>query len=214
MTTPPEHDPNTARIAQHKLRMAHHPHLYFRASPAIRAWAAPWQEALHAELAALECVALDPSCFVAPSARIFAEPQRLIRIEAKAAVAADAFLHGPIHLGSSVSINPFAVLDGGRAGIRIGADTRIASHACLYAFNHGLGPDALIRDQPVTSRGITIGRDVWIGASACITDGVTIADHAVVGAGAVVTRNVPEYQIVAGNPARVIGDRRSKPMAR
>ena len=53
-----------------------------------------------------------------------------------------------------------------------------------------------------------IGRDVWIAAGAGVTDGVTIGDHAVIGMGAVVTRDVPEWAIVGGVPARVIGDRR------
>lgn len=184
------------------------PHLYFDASAEIRAWAEPWQAELHAELSALEDVHMDPSCFVARSARLFAEPHRAIRLGPRSAVAADAFLHGPIELGARASINAFAVLDGGKQGIVIGADTRIASHACLYAFDHGLAPDALVRAQPVRSLGIRIGQDVWVGAQACITDGVCIADHAVVGAGAVVTRDVEPFAIVAGVPARAIGDRR------
>lgn len=49
-----------------------------------------------------------------------------------------------------------------------------------------------------------IGNDVWIGRSAVIRTGITIGDGAVVGAAAVVTRDVPPYAVVAGNPARVI----------
>ena len=60
------------------------------------------------------------------------------------------------------------------------------------------------------SRGIHIGRDVWIGANAGITDGVRIGDHAVVAMGAVVTKDVLDWTIVAGVPAVVIGDRRDK----
>ncbi|MFN7132774.1 MAG: acyltransferase, partial [Myxococcales bacterium] len=71
-----------------------------------------------------------------------------------------------------------------------------------------MDPDRAIREQPVRSRGIRIGADVWIGANAGITDGVTVADHAVVGMGAVVTRDVPAWTIVGGSPARTIGDRR------
>ncbi|HCE39958.1 MAG TPA: acyltransferase, partial [Alcanivorax sp.] len=63
----------------------------------------------------------------------------------------------------------------------------------------------------VRSRGIRIGRDVWLGARAGVVDGVTIGDHAVVGMGAVVTRDVPPWTIVAGNPARPIGRRPGAP---
>jgi hypothetical protein len=62
--------------------------------------------------------------------------------------------------------------------------------------------------QPTTSRGITIGDDVWIGSSATVLDGVRVGSHAVVGAGSVVTKDVDEWAIVAGNPARLLRDRR------
>lgn len=52
--------------------------------------------------------------------------------------------------------------------------------------------------------GINIGNDVWIGRGATVLPGVSIGHGAVVGADAVVTRDVPPYAIVAGNPARVI----------
>jgi acetyltransferase-like isoleucine patch superfamily enzyme len=195
---------------QHKQRMAHMPHLYFEAGPEIRAWAEPWQAELHARLRALEDVEVDPSAFVAPGARLFAEPHRPIRIGPRAAVAADAFLHGPVELGAEVSVNPFAVLDGGRRGITLGAGTRVASHACIYAFDHGLAPDAPVRAQPVRSLGVRVEQDVWIGAHAVITDGVTLGERCVVGAGAVVTRDVPAWAIVGGVPARVLGDRRRR----
>lgn len=195
---------------QHKLRMEHMPHLYFEATPEIRAWAGPWQEELRVAIRALEAVVVDDSAFLARSARLFAEPRRQIKLGPRTAIAADAFLHGPIELGAEASVNAFAVLDGGRKGIVIGEGTRIASHACVYAFDHGMTPNAAIRTQAVKSQGVRIGRDVWIGAHACITDGVIIGDHAVIGAGAVVTRDVEPYAIMAGVPARRIGDRRQR----
>jgi acetyltransferase-like isoleucine patch superfamily enzyme len=77
----------------------------------------------------------------------------------------------------------------------------------LYAFDHGLSPERGVREQPVVSKGITLGRDVWVGANAGITDGVTIGDGAVIGMGAVVTADVPPGAIMAGVPARAIGHR-------
>ena len=55
-----------------------------------------------------------------------------------------------------------------------------------------------------TSKPITIGNSVWIGAHATVCGGVTIGNHAVIGAGAVVLHDVPENTIVAGVPAKEI----------
>ena len=51
---------------------------------------------------------------------------------------------------------------------------------------------------------VRIGNDVWIGQAAQIMSGVRVGDGAIVGAGAIVTRDVPPYAVVAGNPARLI----------
>jgi acetyltransferase-like isoleucine patch superfamily enzyme len=67
-----------------------------------------------------------------------------------------------------------------------------------------------VHDQPITSRGINIGKDVWIGANTGIVDGVTIGDGAVIGMGSQVTKVIPPYTKVAGNPAKAIGKREAK----
>jgi acetyltransferase-like isoleucine patch superfamily enzyme len=159
---------------------------------------------------AVETVEIGEGCFIAPTARIFGEPGRPVVIGSGCSIAADAFLHGPITLADGVSINARASLDGGARGIVLGRGTRVASGAVLYAFDHGLDPDRDIRDQPVTSRGIVVGEDVWIGANAGVTDGVAVGDHAVVAMGAVVTKDVPAWAMVGGVPARVLGDRRAR----
>lgn len=194
---------------QHELRLSWMPWLWHTLKPADRAWAEAWQRELQDELSRLETVRFASGCFVAPDARLFAEPHRAIEVGEGTTIGAGCFLHGPIRLGRGVSLNPRCSIDGGRRGVAIGDGTRIATGAAIYAFDHGIAPDRPVREQPVTSRGIAIGADVWIGANAGVTDGVTIGDHAVVGMGAVVTRDVPEWTIVAGVPARVIGDRRS-----
>lgn len=196
---------------QHKRRLAHMPWLWQRLKPADRAWAEEWQAELQAEMSRLETVTFGTGCFVAPAARLFAEPNRPIVVGDETTIAADSFLHGPITLGRRVSVNHGVSIDGGKAGVVVGDDTRIATGAAIYAFDHGIAADTLVREQPVTSRGIVIGADVWIGARAGITDGVRIGDHAVIAMGAVVTRDVPDWAIVGGVPARVIGDRRARP---
>lgn len=195
---------------QHKKRLSWMPWLYFSLKERHRGWAQAWQADVQEALRELETIQIASGCFVAPEAKLFGEPGRGIVLEEGCSIAAEAFVHGPVHLGRNVSLNARTALDGGVKGIVIGNDTRIATGAALYAFNHGMSPQRLVREQPVTSKGIRIGKDVWIGANACITDGVTIGDHAVVAMGAVVTKDVEPYAIVGGAPARMIGDRRNK----
>lgn len=85
-----------------------------------------------------------------------------------------------------------------------------------------IGPNVVIRssnhryerlDLPMSKQGhatgeISIGDDVWIAANAVILSNVKIGAHSIVAAGAVVTKNVPEYSIVAGIPAKVISTRK------
>lgn len=195
-------------ITQHKARLNHMPWLYFKLKPKHLVWAKPWQETLQATLAEVETVRFGNHCFVAETAKLFAEPGRDITIAEHSHIGADCFLHGPINIGSNVGINHGCSLDGGAGGIQIGDNTRIANNCSIYAFNHGTQANQLIREQPVSSKGITIGRDVWIGAQVGIVDGVTIGDGAVVAMHSVVTRNVEPYTIVAGNPATFIKVRR------
>lgn len=64
-----------------------------------------------------------------------------------------------------------------------------------------------IEGHPATNGDVVIGNDVWLGLGCTILSGVTIGDGAVIGAQALVTRNVPPYTIVGGNPAKVIRQR-------
>lgn len=195
---------------QHKKRLSYMPWLYYSLKAKHREWAVPWQQALQDALCELESVEFGEDCFLSPDANLFAEPGRNIIVGNRTHIAANTFIHGPITLGSNVSVNQSCILDGGSAGITIGDDTRIAAGVKIFAFNHGMEAERLIREQPVTSKGINIGRDVWIGTNVCIADGVSIGDKAVIGMGTVITKDVPNGTKVSGTGTRVI-DQDRKP---
>lgn len=197
-------------IAQHKQRLAWMPGLYYKLKPRALKWAKPWQEELQAYFAEVETIHFGNNCFIAPDCHIFAEPGRAITMGDNCFFAAASFIHGPLTLGNNVAINHGCSLDGGKKGINIGDDTRIANNCRIYASNHGMHPDQVIWQQASESKGINIGKDVWIGANVGIVDGVDIGHHAVIAMQSVVTKNVPDWAIMAGNPARQIGDRRDK----
>ncbi|GIU02434.1 acyltransferase [Shewanella sp. KT0246] len=196
--------------SQHKKRLSWMPWLYFSLKEKHLVWAKPWQDNIQQLLMQVETIHIGEQCFIAPEAHLFAERGRDIHIGNQCMIAADVFLHGPITMGNEVAINHGCSFDGGRVGISIGDRTRIANNVTIYAFNHGMSADSPIYQQPVSAKGITIGEDVWVGAQAGIVDGVKIGNQAVVGMGSIVTKDVPEFAIVAGNPAKIIGDRRDK----
>jgi acetyltransferase-like isoleucine patch superfamily enzyme len=114
---------------------------------------------------------------------------------------------GSITLEDNVYIGPYAILYG-HGGLRIGRDSLVAGHCFIVASNHQFSdPTMPVRLQQEKSIGITIGRDVWIGAGAKILDGVTIGDRCIIGAGAVVTTSIDPDMIAMGVPARVTGQR-------
>jgi acetyltransferase-like isoleucine patch superfamily enzyme len=147
-------------------------------------------------------VRIGEGCFVAPSAAVY--PDRL-ELGDRSYIAAHAYVTDEVATGADCSINPFAVV---RGTVRLGEGVRIGAHSSLLGFNHGAAPDLPVHRQPVTSKGITVGDDVWIGSQVVIVDGVTIGDHCIIGAGAVVTKDLPAWTIAAGNPARPLRDRR------
>jgi acetyltransferase-like isoleucine patch superfamily enzyme len=71
----------------------------------------------------------------------------------------------------------------------------------MIAWTHGVPFDVY---TGIESRPVFVRDGVWIGANAVVLKGVTVGRGAIVGAGSVVTKDVPEYTVVAGNPARTI----------
>lgn len=125
-------------------------------------------------------------------------------VEGEASIGNNSRLCGP---GTALyaKINP----------IRIGNFCSIARNVLLYESNHPterLSTYFMERHvfgkqmtDDLTSKGpITIKNDVWIGANSIILSGITIGNGAVIAAGSVVTKDVPDFAIVGGNPAKVI----------
>lgn len=126
-------------------------------------------------------------------------------------------------LGAQTTVEDYCTVNNGMGDVRIGAYSRlgigsvligpvsignqviIAQHVVISGLNHSYQAiDKPIRQQPVRTLPILIDDECWIGANAVITAGVQIGKHAVVAAGSIVTKNVPAYTVVAGNPARII----------
>lgn len=110
-----------------------------------------------------------------------------------------------IRIGQNCSfIHRTSILAG--ADIIIGNRVLVSSDVVIISYNHGM--DALSNlsymEQPLQSRPIEIGSNVWIGEKSIITAGVKIGDGVIIGAGSVVTKDIPSYSIAAGNPAKVI----------
>ena len=89
------------------------------------------------------------------------------------------------------------------AKVRIGDNVQMGPNVAIYTAGHPVHPDSRNSGYEY-GIDITIGDNVWIGGNTCIMPGVTIGRNAVIGAGSVVTKDIPENAIAAGNPCRVI----------
>ena len=120
------------------------------------------------------------------------------------------FVEAPFHCDYGYNIevgeNFFAnyiltILDVGK--VKIGANAQIAPNVSIYTAGHPVHPESRNTGYEYGIP-ITIGDNVWIGGSVTILPGVTIGSNVVIGAGSVVTKDLPDNVIAAGNPCRVI----------
>lgn len=125
----------------------------------------------------------------------------------------------PVYLGRKSGIGMFTTIFG-HFGVYIGDGVLISTKVTISTGNHAFNQTSLpmwkCGSKMSKTKGqrkedkynIIIEDDVWIGSNTVVLDGVWIHKHAIIGAGAVVTKDIDEWKIVGGVPAKVIGDRR------
>lgn len=114
--------------------------------------------------------------------------------------------HATVDLGREVFVGRGVEFDISHA-LSIGSHTLIAPGCFITDHSHKHVAGRTIASQGCEGAPVSIGSDVWLGANVVVLAGVHIADGAVVAAGAVVRSSVGPMQIVAGVPARVVGQR-------
>jgi maltose O-acetyltransferase len=111
---------------------------------------------------------------------------------------------GSFSMGEHSVVNQNCRLDA-RGGLRIGDNVSISAEVCILTADH----DISSADFCSSCRPVVIGDRVFIGTRATILPGVNLGHGSVVAAGAMVTKDVPDFTVVAGVPAKVIGERSS-----
>ncbi len=110
-----------------------------------------------------------------------------------------------IEIGTRVWFNNGCTLISAGPGIFVGNDVLVGNEVQIYDSDfHDLHPQRRKNGEALTGT-VVIGDNVFLGSRVTVLKGVNIGNNVVVGAGTIVTKNVPEGAIVAGNPARVVG---------
>ena len=111
---------------------------------------------------------------------------------------------GDVEIGTHVWVGPYTLLDGSSGKLKIGDYTSIDSGVMIYTHdstkNYVSGGV-----NPFEKGDVTIGNNTVIGSMSIITCSVSIGSHCVVGANSFVNKDIPDYSIAAGNPAKIIG---------
>lgn len=114
-----------------------------------------------------------------------------------------------IYLGENSHINQYCCIWASeKAKIVLGDNLLMGPGVKMFSSNHQTAAtDLPMNVQPLVEKDIVVGDDVWIGANSVVTASVVIGKGAVIAAGSVVTRNIPEYTVAGGIPAKPIKSR-------
>jgi galactoside O-acetyltransferase len=115
--------------------------------------------------------------------------------------------NGKLQIGDNLNLNTNVQIGAADGKIIIGNDVLIGPNVVIRAADHGLSRQSHIRDQDHNGGTIIIDDDVWIGANAVILKNVRLGTGCVVASGSVVTKDVMEFEIVGGIPAKKISKR-------
>jgi len=112
---------------------------------------------------------------------------------------------GPLTFGARSGVATGCFISANEGGVEIGENFICGPNVNIVGSNYRTDqPDVHLEDQGYTSKGIKIGRNVWVGAGTTILDGSVIGGNTIVVAGSLVNRRYPPNCILQGNPARVI----------
>jgi maltose O-acetyltransferase len=112
-----------------------------------------------------------------------------------------------VEMGDRVGFN-YGCYVNGFGGLVIGDRTIFGPYTMIHTANHETDLGSPIQDQGWTTREVRVGPDCWIGMGASILPGVTTGEGAIIGAGSVVAKDIPDFAVAVGNPAKPIRDRR------
>ncbi|MDX2505067.1 MAG: acyltransferase [Gammaproteobacteria bacterium] len=116
---------------------------------------------------------------------------------------------GPMTMGENVSVATGCFISSDTGGVEIGEYSMIGPNVTIVGNNYKYDKlDIPVCLQEKTSKGIRIGRDVWIGAGSSILDGASIGDSVIIAPNSVVSAKIADFSIVQGNPAKVVFKRR------
>ncbi len=116
----------------------------------------------------------------------------------------NSYIYGNVKVGENTWIGPFTILDG-EGILEIGDSCSISSGVQIYTHNSVKWAISGGKEF-YEKKTVKIGNSCFIGANSVIKDGVSIGDHSVVGACSFVNKEVPPYSIVAGTPAKIVGN--------